>query len=117
MAGLCFMKPTFFDSLRSAFLLRLTGALVLGGLAGGCAATPPRHRRARYVDDATITTQVKSALSADQAVASSEIHVETVKCVVQLSGFVSTPLQRSAAEKDASSVRGVEGVLNQLVIK
>jgi osmotically-inducible protein OsmY len=110
------MKPLS-DSSRSAFLLGLTGALVVCGLAGGCAATPTRDRASRYVDDATITTQVKNSILADETVKSLGIKVETVKCVVELSGLVDTSAQKAAAEKDAWAVRGVETVQNLLIVK
>jgi osmotically-inducible protein OsmY len=69
------------------------------------------------VDDTTITTKVKSALLGDDAVKSFEIGVETTKGVVQLSGFVDNSDQKSAAEKDASSVTGVKDVKNSLIVK
>jgi hyperosmotically inducible protein len=99
------------------FLLGLTGALAIGGLTGGCAATPTSDSTGQYVDDTTITTKVKSALLGDDAVKSFEIKVETVKGVVQLSGFVDTSDQKSAAEKDASAVSGVKNVQNNLIVK
>ena len=100
-----------------AFLLGLTGAIAIGGLVGGCAATPTSDSTGQYVDDTTITTKVKSALLGDDAVKSFEIKVETVKGVVQLSGFVDTSDQKSAAEKDASAVSGVKNVQNNLIVK
>ena len=48
-------------------LAALIGALALGGLAGGCAATPTKDSTGEYVDDATVTTKVKSALLGDGA--------------------------------------------------
>jgi len=69
------------------------------------------------VDDSTIMTKVKSALLGDDAVNSFEIKVETVKGVVQLSGFVDTLDQKAAAEKDASAVSGVTDVQSNLIVK
>jgi hyperosmotically inducible periplasmic protein len=98
---------------RFIALSALAGALALGG----CAATPTKDSTGEYVDDATITTKVKSALLGDGAVKSFEIKVETFKGVVQLSGFVDTPDQKSAAEKDAASVSGVRDVKDDLAVK
>ncbi len=98
-------------------LLALTGTLVLGGLAGGCAATSTSDSTGQYVDDTVITTKVKSALLGDEAVKSFAISVETVKGVVQLSGFVNTATQKSAAGADASAVSGVRRVHNNLIVK
>jgi hyperosmotically inducible protein len=102
---------------RFAFLVVLMGSLAVGGLAGGCAATPTSDSTGQYVDDTTITTRVKSALLGDDAVKSFEIKVETVKGVVQLSGFVDNRDQRSAAERDASNVPNVKKVVNDLIVK
>jgi len=95
----------------------LIGALALGGLTGGCAATPTSDSTGQYVDDTAITTKVKAALLGDSAVKSFEIKVETVKGVVQLSGFVDTSDQKSAAGNDASAVPGVKDVKNDLIVK
>ena len=108
---------TSFPASTFALLFALTGALAIGGLAGGCAATPTSDSTGQYVDDTTITTKVKSAFLGDAAVKSFEIKVETVKGVVQLSGFVDTPGQKSAAEKDAWAVRGVKDVSDNLIVK
>ena len=46
-----------------------------------------------------------------------EIKVETVKKVVQLSGFVDTADQKAAAQRDAANVPNVKEVVNDLVVK
>lgn len=103
---------------RLASLLALTGALALGAtLAGGCASTATSDSTGQYVDDTVITTKVKSALLADDDVKSFAVSVETVKGVVQLSGFVNTSAQRFAAGRDASAVPGVKTVKNNLIVK
>jgi osmotically-inducible protein OsmY len=107
-------------SLRSssfALFLALVGASTFGGLAAGCAGTPTSDSTGQYVDDAAITTKVKNALLADGAVKSTQISVQTVKGVVQLSGFVDTHDQKSAAEKDAAAIGGVKDVENSLIVK
>jgi osmotically-inducible protein OsmY len=102
---------------RIAFLVALMGVLAAGGLTGGCAATPTSDSTGQYVDDTAITTRVKAALLGDGAVKSLEIKVETVKGVVQLSGFVDNGDQRSAAERDASNVPNVRKVVNDLIVR
>ncbi len=97
-------------------MVALTGALTIGAFAG-CAATATSDSTGQYVDDTAITSKVKSALLGDDAVKSFEIKVETVKGVVQLSGFVDTSDQKSAAGKDASAVPGVQDVRNNLIVK
>ena len=110
------MKASLHSS-AFALLLALPGVLAIGGLAGGCAATPTSDSTGQYVDDTTITAKVKSALLGDDAVKSFEISVQTVKGVVQLSGFVDTSDQKSAAAKDAYSISGVKDVHNNLIVK
>jgi hyperosmotically inducible periplasmic protein len=100
-----------------ASLLAIAGALAAGGLAGGCAATPKHDSTGEYIDDTGITTKVKTALLRDDSVKSFEIKVETMKGVVQLSGFVDTPDQKNAAGRDAASVTGVAEVSNNLIVK
>jgi hyperosmotically inducible protein len=102
---------------KFASFLTLIGAVALGGLTGGCASTPTSDSTGQYLDDTVITTKVKDALLADGAVKSSEISVQTVKGVVQLSGFVDTSDQKSAAGKDASAIHGVKDVHNNLIVK
>jgi hyperosmotically inducible periplasmic protein len=102
---------------KLASLLAVTGALALGGLAGGCASTSTSDSTGQYIDDTVITTKVKSALLGDDAVKSFAVSVETVKGVVQLSGFVNTSDQKSAAGKDAAAVKGVKTVKNDLIVK
>jgi hyperosmotically inducible protein len=92
-------------------------SLAAGGLAGGCAATPTHDSTGQYIDDTGITTKVKAALLKDDLVKSFEIKVETMKGVVQLSGFVDTSEQKFAAGKDAASVSGVTDVSNNLIVK
>ena len=84
---------------KSASFLALIGAVALGGLAGGCAPKSTPETTGQYVDDTAITTKVKSALLGDDAVKSLQVKVETHQGVVQLSGFVDTSDQKSAAAK------------------
>jgi osmotically-inducible protein OsmY len=93
------------------------GTLAFGSVMGGCAATPTSDSTGQYVDDTAITTKVKSALLGDDAVKSFEIKVETVKKVVQLSGFVDTADPKAAAQRDAANVPNVKEVVNDLVVK
>jgi hyperosmotically inducible periplasmic protein len=102
---------------KTVSIFGLTGLLALGCLAGGCAATPTKDSTGQYVDDSAITTKVKSALLADEAVKSFEIKVETFKVVVQLSGFVDTADQKSAAEHDAMAVANVKDVKDMISVK
>jgi hyperosmotically inducible protein len=65
------------------------------------------RRAERTVDDSVITTKAKSALLADSTVKGTDIHIETNRGVVTLSGAVDNDRQR---ERAASIVRGIDGV-------
>ena len=108
---------TSLPSTKLAFLLAVTSTLALGAVASSYAATATDETAGQYVDDSVITAKVKSALLADDAVKSFAVGVETVKCVVQLSGFVNTAEQKAAAGKDAEAVPGVKKVHNNLIVK
>jgi osmotically-inducible protein OsmY len=108
---------TSLHSSAFALLLALAGTLAIGGFTGGCKPTSTSDSSVQFVDDSVITTKVKSALLGDAAVKSLEIKVETLKGVVQLSGFVDTSDQKSAAGKDASAIAGVTDVKNNLIVK
>ncbi|MDO8953358.1 MAG: BON domain-containing protein [Gammaproteobacteria bacterium] len=90
---------------------------ILGLSLVGCAATPTQESTGQYVDSSTITTKVKSALVATKGIDSTDINVETYKGTVQLSGFVNTQAQKVLAEKTAKQVKGVNQVVDNIVVK
>lgn len=67
--------------------------------------------------DAAVTERVKAALATDRALKAREIEVETRDGVVQLSGFVDSEDQRTAALLRARSVQGVQEVRNDLSLR
>ncbi|MDP1580404.1 MAG: BON domain-containing protein [Candidatus Didemnitutus sp.] len=107
----------FLQISKLASLFAVVGVLSLGVLAVGCASTSTSTSTGEYVDDAVITTKVKSALLGNDDVKSFAVSVETVLGVVQLSGFVNTSKQKSAAGKAAAAVKGVKEVKNNLIVK
>jgi hyperosmotically inducible protein len=82
-----------------------------------CASTSKRESTGEYVDDSVITTKVKSLLAEDDFLKSFQIGVETYKGIVQLSGFVNSRQAVDKAGQIAYSVKGVESVKNDLVVK
>lgn len=68
------------------------------------------------VDDAWITTKVKADLTKDSDTKAHKIHVNTKAGVVVLTGTVASIAEKTKAEADAKSVKGVVGVENQLVV-
>jgi hyperosmotically inducible protein len=79
-----------------------------------CASTPTRESMGEYMDDALITSKVRTALIADSQVHSTDIKVETFKGTVQLSGFAGSPDEMARAADIASRVGGVKEVKNDL---
>jgi hyperosmotically inducible periplasmic protein len=69
------------------------------------------------VDDAAITTKVKSAVLAEPGLKTLEIGVETKNGVVTLSGVVDTPALKERATQITNQVDGVSSVVDNLRIK
>ena len=100
-----------------AFILSASMLAVATLSATGCAVTRGQESVGTYVDDATITTQVKSRFVENKQVDASAISVETMKGTVMLSGFAKSATERSTAESIAWAVKGVNGVKNQIAIR
>jgi osmotically-inducible protein OsmY len=82
-----------------------------------CASSPKHESTGEYVDDSVITTKVKSLLGADDFLKSFQIGVETYKGTVQLSGFVDSQSAVNKAVEITRSVKGVDSVKNNLIVK
>jgi len=104
--------------MRNAKMLRSAlAALVLAGSVAGCSLTSGRETAGEYLDDTTITTRVKAALIGDKSVKASQIGVETMQSVVQLSGFVDTPQEKLRAGDIARNISGVREVQNNIAVR
>jgi osmotically-inducible protein OsmY len=90
----------------TAWAMVVITALVLVG----CASTSGRESTGGFIDDATITTKVKSSLLADPMVSSLSISVETTQGVVHLKGIVDSEQERQRAIQLAQAVGGVRQV-------
>jgi hyperosmotically inducible protein len=96
----------------------IASAVLLAGALSACSMTSGRESGDEYVDDATITTKVKTQLASDVGLTpANQIHVETSKRVVQLSGFVDSAAHKAEAESVARGVEGVVGVENSIIIQ
>lgn len=85
--------------------------------ASGCAVMRNQETVGAYVDDATITTQIKARMTKDPRVDAVAISVETLKGVVQLSGFAKSAQEKNVAEAIAREINGVKGVQNSIAIR
>jgi len=96
---------------------KLLAVLVLTASVAACAAVTGRETGAEYVDDAAITAKVRAAIIADPNLKLFQVSVETMKDVVQLSGFVDSAGSKNKAGELARSVQGVRSVKNDLVVR
>lgn len=69
------------------------------------------------IEDAAITTKVKSAILAEPGLKVLEINVDTVGEVVTLTGTVDSQASADKANQIASAVSGVKRVENRLTVK
>ena len=90
-------------------------AVALAASSAGCAVTSGRETPGEYVDDATITTKVKASIVSELGL--KQIGVETMQNVVQLSGFVDSPLTKAKAGEIAAGITGVKEVKNNLIVR
>ena len=100
---------------HSGLIFSLLMALLLT-LSVSC-TTPAGRTTGTVVDDATITTQVKTALLADKDVSGLAVSVETFKGEVVLTGAVDKQAHLTRATEIAQSVRGVTTVKNLIKLK
>ena len=82
----------------------------------GCQATTGKTA-GRNVDDAALTTSVKTKLAADKASSLTRVDVDTNNGVVSLNGVVESADQKSRAQQLASQVNGVNKVVNNLQVQ
>jgi osmotically-inducible protein OsmY len=110
----------FKEHSMSNSLLRRTLAIasftVLASLTA-CASTAGQEGTGEYVDDAVITTKVKTAVLNDPELKATEINVETFKGKVQLSGYVNSQADIDQAVAVARAIKGVNSVTNDMRLK
>lgn len=100
---------------KKAWALMAFAALWLG--LAGCASTREHKSTGEYIDDAAITTKVKSEMIADKEVSAHEINVNTNRGIVHLTGTVQSRAEANKAASIARKVAGVRGVENNIEVK
>jgi hyperosmotically inducible protein len=104
--------------MNKAFLALAAAAIALGGCASTSSDSAKSDTTGQYIDDATVTAKVKTAIASDVGVrAASNVNVETSHGVVQLSGFADSDSQASQAAEAAKKVSGVRSIKNDIRIK
>lgn len=99
---------------RALSFALLAGATIVGT---GCAVIRGQETVGAYVDDATITAQVKAKLVEDKTVDAGAVKVETLDGTVSLSGFAKSSAEKAQAEYIARSTKGVRQVINGLAVR
>jgi osmotically-inducible protein OsmY len=80
-------------------------------------AIQDRMAAGNYVSDTVIKTKLKAALLNKKGLRSKDLDVEVVGGEVLLSGFIRSEDQRNRALEAASSVKGIVGVRDAMVVK
>jgi osmotically-inducible protein OsmY len=82
-----------------------------------CASTSKQESTGEYVDDSVITTKVKSLLAEVDFFKSFQISAESYKSIVQLSGFVNSQQAVDKSGQIGRSVKGVQSLKKNLIVK
>ena len=97
---------------------RLLMALLLAApLPAGCAKAHKNPARIAAMDDAVLSTKVKTAFINDPVIGEARIDVDTSNGVVTLSGRVKTKDEETKAVELARTVKGVTDVKSTLQVQ
>lgn len=99
---------------RAIAFAALTG---ITAVTMGCAVSRGQETIGSYVDDATITAQVKAKFVGDKNVGATAIKVDTLNGMVQLSGFAKSVAEKDRAVSIARGVNGVKGVHDSILVR
>ncbi|TXH32342.1 MAG: BON domain-containing protein [Burkholderiaceae bacterium] len=104
--------------------MKYARALAFAAVAGltivtatGCSVARNQQTVGSYVDDAGITTAVKTRTAEDKTVSATSISVETLNGTVQLSGFAKPQAEKNQAEAIARNTKNVREVRNSIVVR
>jgi hyperosmotically inducible protein len=103
--------------MKNIFRIAMTVVALALVTLSGCAVQRGQETVGAYVDDATITTQVKSRFVDNKDVDAAAISVETMTGTVMLSGFAKSLTEKTTAERIAREVSGVRTVKNEITIR
>ena len=102
-------------NLRTPLAAMVAAAALI--VTSGCAVTRGQETTGAYIDDASISTQVKAKMVEDKNVDAAAIKVDTLNGEVMLSGFAKNATEKNTAESIAMKVHGVKSVKNQIVVR
>ncbi|MDR3449563.1 MAG: BON domain-containing protein [Alphaproteobacteria bacterium] len=95
--------------------LALAATAILGMVS--CAAFEGRESGGQVIDDTTISTKIRAQYVKDPIVQAMQIHVETMKGTVELSGFVDSKAAETRAVEIARITDGVKDVRDEIVVR
>lgn len=101
-------------NIRTTLATALAAALLA---VSGCAVTRGQETVGAYVDDAAITTSIKTRFVNNRDVDAASIKVETLNGTVLLSGFAKNGTERDTAETIARATSGVRSVRNEISVR
>jgi osmotically-inducible protein OsmY len=102
---------------KFSLIIRFLSVALLAVSLAACAGSKRHESTGEYLDDAVLTTKVKTAIFNDPSLKVLDINVKTFKGVVQLSGFVDSVDAANKTVERARAVGGVRMVNNSLIVK
>ena len=102
-------------NIRNTLAVAISAVVLL--TATGCAVSRGQETVGAYVDDAGITTLIKTRMIENKQVDAASIKVETLNGTVMLSGFAKSGTEKMTAENIARGVNGVKMVKNEISVR
>lgn len=101
-------------AIRTVLVAAMTSMALV---ATGCSVIRGQESASNYLDDASITANVKARMVEDKTVDAGAINVQTLNGEVALSGFAKSATERARAGQIANGEKGVRAVHNNLVVR
>ena len=104
-------------TIRVMWLASVASVALACAILSGCQKEVIERTSAEQQDDQKLADQVKATFASSNSFKFPDVQVAAFKGTVQLSGFVVSDDQKSAAETLAKTVAGVNSVENKISIK
>lgn len=102
---------------RLALFAAVASVSLSTAMLTGCQKQATERTSAEQQDDQKLADQVKATFTSSNSFKFPDVQVAAFKSTVQLSGFVVSEDQKTAAENLAKTVAGVTSVENKISIK
>lgn len=103
--------------MRATSVFAIAAAAILSVSLTGCDKKPVQRSPAEQQEDEKLAERVMGAFANSSSFKFPDIQVAAYKGTVQLSGFVMSGDQKTAAERLAKDVPGVQSVENKISLK